>query len=87
MKSLKLKKFCLIVSLLFTLFACNNHCSKNHESSGTKNPVIGHPTIKDTSINDHSRTGSPNKEYDQHKIDSIKANKTKPKGNRVGKND
>jgi hypothetical protein len=90
MKLSKQKKFWLSANVLFALIACNNHTAnsnQNHETTGVKKPVISTPTSKDTTINHSTKTGSPNEEYDQHKIDSIKQNKPKPKDRKGGKND
>lgn len=80
MKLLKRRKFWSIVSLIGITFACNNHTSKNSSGGyGKKNPVIITPTKKDTTLTKNTKTGSPNEEYNQHKIDSIKNKKIKPK--------
>ena len=90
MKLLKQRKFWLSNSLMIALIACNCHTTNkytDHEMSGRTTPVISTPSSKDTSKNHQSRTSSPNEEYDQHKIDSIKQNKPKPKDRKGGKKD
>ncbi|MBK8483083.1 MAG: hypothetical protein IPL31_01650 [Saprospiraceae bacterium] len=80
MKLLKRKKYWLIVNLLFVLFACNHHAmDKPSSTQGRKDPVIGKPTNKDSIMHRIPKAGSPNEEYDQHRIDSIKRTKIKPR--------
>ena len=87
MKLLKLRKFWLNTSMMIFLIACNNHTSNSNphqDNTGKKNPVIITPSSKDTTKTNQKNTSSPNEEYDQHKIDSIKQNKPKPKNRKGG---
>ncbi|MBK6543746.1 MAG: hypothetical protein WBO31_02940 [Saprospiraceae bacterium] len=52
---------------------------KPSSTQGRKDPVIGKPTNKDSIMHRIPKAGSPNEEYDQHKIDSIKRTKIKPR--------
>lgn len=63
--------------LLFLLFSCGSP-GKTNGVNKTAKPIVIKPQSSDTSRSSGGTT-SPNNEFDQSRIDSIKQNKKKPK--------
>jgi len=85
MKSLNRIKWLFNVSLcaVLTMLFCCNASSNMSKTSGTKEPKSTTPGTQGNSGS--SGTTSPNEEANQHKIDSIKQSKNKPKDPPKGK--
>lgn len=74
MKYSKLKNVWYSISLIILLVSCNYHTNTN-QTTGSKSPVTVKPEKSGSGA--PAKVISPNEEYDQHKIDSIKMNKKK----------
>ncbi len=73
--------------LVFAACTCQTSRVQNNPPDINNRDASAGNTSKDTAKTKIKNYPSPNEEYDQHKIDSIKQNKIKPKSKRENRND